>query len=196
MDVANQHPRARRGLTLVELVTTLAVASVSLAVVVPAWSALSAKTRITTGANGLLTQLRYARSTAVTRHTTVSLCPSTDGESCSGDPFGWDAGYLVFQDDNRNRRRDDGETLLRRVAEAGGGVRLQTSTGRPAVRFAADGHFDLFDVPLTGGDALQTLGQAIWQDRADQATRRQMHDADADCACAPSDAFRTPGMPA
>ena len=103
MDVDTRIPRRARGLTLVELVTTLAVAGISLAVLVPSWTGMAERSRVTTTANLLLTHLRYARSEAVHRNAMVSVCPSDDGATCSGDPQGWHNGYLVFVDSDGNR---------------------------------------------------------------------------------------------
>ena len=41
MEVGNLLPRRWRGLTIIELITTLAVAGISLAVIVPSWAALA-----------------------------------------------------------------------------------------------------------------------------------------------------------
>ena len=139
MDVENSLPRRTRGLTLVELVTTLAVAGVSLAVVLPGWSAFAGRSQITSTANQLLTHLRYARNEAVTRQKKVSLCPSDDGESCSGDPRGWQRGYIVFIDNDGNRRLDPNEEMLRVQAAQQRELRLFSTAGRPAVTFSADG---------------------------------------------------------
>lgn len=139
MDVETTRLRPARGITLVEMITTLAVAGIALAVLAPSWSGLSDRSRITTTANQLLTHLRYARNEAVTRNGWVTLCPSDDGTGCSGDPRGWQRGYLVFVDSDGNRARSSGETLLRRQDALLPGMRLFSTDGRPAVRFRADG---------------------------------------------------------
>jgi len=141
MDIANRQAHLVRGITLLELITTLAVAGVSLAIIVPGWSALSQRSQLTSGANLVLTHLRYARTEAVTRGETVTLCPSDDGSSCSGDPFGWHRGYIVFvdADGDRDRASHLDEKLLRTQGAAPTGLRLHTSAGRPAVRFRPDG---------------------------------------------------------
>jgi type IV fimbrial biogenesis protein FimT len=139
MDVARPSPRFARGLTLVELLTTTAVLGISLAIVVPSWSGLAQRNQVTATANQLLTHLRYARGAAVTYHDFVSLCPSDDGASCSGDPLGWHRGYLVFRDTDGNRARDPGEPLLRVQGQSDPGMRLHSTAGRPAIRFRADG---------------------------------------------------------
>lgn len=139
MEVETTIPRSSRGFTLIELITTVAVAAVCLAVLVPAWSGMVERSHITTVTNQLLTQLRYARNEAVTRNRAVSLCPSDDASSCSGDFRGWHKGYIVFEDTDGNRRRSPGETLLRVQGPQSIGLRLHTSAGRPAVRFRGDG---------------------------------------------------------
>jgi type IV fimbrial biogenesis protein FimT len=86
-----------------------------------------------------LTNLRFARNHSVSHHATVSLCPSDDGDSCSGNPFGWQDGYLVFIDSNRNRSRETGETLLRVATQGTQNLQLHSTAGRPAIRFDPDG---------------------------------------------------------
>lgn len=139
MEVAHPSARLARGITLLELITTLAVAGVSLAIVVPSWTGLANRSQATTAANRLLAHLHYARNEAVTRRQMVTLCPSANGTACSGDPFGWQHGYLVFADHDGNRQRSPGEPLLRVQGGHDASLRLQTSAGRPAVRFRPDG---------------------------------------------------------
>lgn len=139
MEVENPPPRQARGITLVELITTLALAGVLLVVTLPVWSELVDRSQVTAAANQLLTALRYARSAAVTRNRMIGLCPSDDGRHCSGDPFGWQRGYLVFEDRDGDRRRADGEPLLRVQDQLPPGMHLRSTAGRPAIRFGPDG---------------------------------------------------------
>jgi type IV fimbrial biogenesis protein FimT len=139
MDVDITPSTRARGLSFIELITVIAVIAISLATLTPSWSQMVQRNRIITTANQLLAQLRFARNEAVTRGRFVTLCPSDDGTRCSGDPRGWHAGYLVFDDANGNRHRDDGESLLRVQDKIGAGIRLHSTAGRPAVRFRSDG---------------------------------------------------------
>jgi len=139
MDVEKSTPRNARGLTLVELIITLAVAGICVAVVVPSWSAFTQSSRVTTTANQLLTHLRYARNEAVNRNSPVSLCPSDDGTTCSGAADGWQRGYIVFADNDGNRRRSANEPLLQTQGAQPGQLQIHSTQGRPAVRYRPDG---------------------------------------------------------
>lgn len=139
MDVDITPTPRSRGLSLIELLAIIAVIGISLATLTPSWSQMVQRNRVITTANQLLAHLRFARNEAVTVGRFVTLCPSGDGAHCSGDPRGWQAGYLVFDDRNGNRQRDDGESLLRVQDKVGAGIRLHSTAGRSAVRFRADG---------------------------------------------------------
>ena len=139
MEVETTLSRLARGLTLIELITTLAVAGVSLAVLIPSWAGLVNRSQVTAAANQLLTHLRFARNEAVTQNRDVSLCPSDDGASCSGDPRGWQRGYLVFVDVDGDRRRTAAETILQVRGAQAPKLRIQSTAGRPAIRFRPDG---------------------------------------------------------
>lgn len=139
MEVGRRYVRRIHGVTLLELITTLAVAATVLAIVVPGWTAFTQRSQVSTAANQLLTHLRYARNEAVTARRMITLCPSDDATSCSGDAFGWQRGYIVFTDRDGDRKRTADEELLRVQGEHAPALRLQTSKGRPAVRFRPDG---------------------------------------------------------
>jgi type IV fimbrial biogenesis protein FimT len=138
MEVVNV-PRLSRGFSLIELVTTAAVLGISLALVVPGWSSLVQRNQATTTANELLAHLRFARASAVNDGVYVSMCPSNDGRSCSGDPARWHEGYIVYRDHDGDRVRDEDEPLLRVQGAAPGTLSLSSTSSRPAVRFRPDG---------------------------------------------------------
>lgn len=139
MDVDKPLYRRVRGISLIELLTGVAVAGISLALVVPGWGSITNSNRITTAANSLLADLRYARSTAVTRNRRIGLCPSSDGHSCNGQPRSWHAGYIIFVDIDSNRQRDSGEKLLQVRGARTQGLRIHSTDGRPAISFRPDG---------------------------------------------------------
>jgi type IV fimbrial biogenesis protein FimT len=115
------------------------VLAVSLTLIVPGWAMLTERTQLTAAANRLLGNLAFARNTALHRGRPVSLCPSADGHLCSGDPYGWHHGYIVFEDRDADRERSDDEQLMQVVGAERPPLQLHTSKGRPAIRFQPDG---------------------------------------------------------
>jgi type IV fimbrial biogenesis protein FimT len=87
--------RLAAGFTLLELMTTLAVAGIVLAVGVPSYLSVVRNNRAATNANELVSALTIARSEAIRRGDRVSLCRSDDGASCGGT---WEDGWIVFVD--------------------------------------------------------------------------------------------------
>jgi len=83
-----------RGFTLFELMIALAVAGVILTVGVPNFTSFLANNRAVSDTNDLVTSLNLGRSEAIRRGSTVSLCSSTDGATCSGSND-WSTGWIV-----------------------------------------------------------------------------------------------------
>jgi type IV fimbrial biogenesis protein FimT len=80
--------RMGAGFSLIELMTAIAVAAILMAIAVPSFTALINGSRLTSQANELVASLQYARSEAIRLNRKVTLCPSSDGASCS-DAAGW-----------------------------------------------------------------------------------------------------------
>lgn len=100
------------GLTLIELSVVLCILSIGLAIALPSYSGFSAKGRISSGINALIVHTYLARSEAIKRNAQVVLCKSADQQSCSssGD---WSDGWIIFEDQNKNRSIDTDEPLLK-----------------------------------------------------------------------------------
>jgi len=62
---------------------TIGVLAILSVIAVPGFRNLIHRNRISAATNSMLGAFAYARSEAVTRGTFVSLCPSTDGNSCA-----------------------------------------------------------------------------------------------------------------
>jgi len=100
-----------RGFTLVELMITISIASILLAVAVPSYQSLMKGSHLTTQANEFMTALHYARSEAVKRGIRVTICKSADGATCNGDS--WQDGWLIFSDAGIAGSVDSGDEVLR-----------------------------------------------------------------------------------
>lgn len=80
------------GFTLVELMVTLAVFAVLLAITVPSYNDMTLGSKLRTQANDLVAGAVFARSEAIKRNQTVTLCASSDGATCTGT---WASGWIV-----------------------------------------------------------------------------------------------------
>lgn len=75
-----------RGFTLIELMVTIAVAAVLLAIAVPSFTSVINGNRLTGEANELVASLQLARSEAVRRNMQVIVCSSSNGATCADSP--------------------------------------------------------------------------------------------------------------
>jgi type IV fimbrial biogenesis protein FimT len=125
-DVPSEKPRrwGTGGFTLIELLVTLSIAAILATIAFPSFLSTIQRNRMSTTAGALQADLAYARSEAVRRGSSVSLCPATvsDGTAASAcnNASDWSTGWIIFVDPNANGAVDSGETILRqRVPEKG-----------------------------------------------------------------------------
>lgn len=129
-------PTATRGFTLVELLVTIAVAAILLTVAVPNFQMFVLNSRMASQANDLITAFNMARSEAVKRAASVTVCASSNGTTCTGT---WAQGWIV---------RDAAGTPIRAQEALGGASTLTggadvasmitfTSNGRTTIPAAA-----------------------------------------------------------
>lgn len=106
------------GFTLIELMITLAVAAIVLTIAVPSFRSIIQDTRLTTQINELAASLNLARSEAIKRGLSVTICKSNDQDAtptCGGN---WHDGWLVFEDFNNNGAFNSGADTLIKVTSA------------------------------------------------------------------------------
>lgn len=85
------------GFTLVELLITIVVLTILLAVGVPAFQSFIKNNRVTAQANDLVSTIQLARSEALKRGTNTVVCASNDQATCTGKDT-WADGWIVFSD--------------------------------------------------------------------------------------------------
>jgi type IV fimbrial biogenesis protein FimT len=86
--------RNTRGFTLFDLMIAVSVAGVILSVGVPNFVGFMNNNRAVSDTNDLVTSLNLGRSEAIRRGSTVTLCSSTDGATCSTNND-WSTGWIV-----------------------------------------------------------------------------------------------------
>lgn len=127
-----------RGVTLPELVFTLAIAAGLLGWGVPAFRDLQFDAARTREVNQFVQAVYLARSEAIKRNGVVSLCPSADGEHCAPSGAPWQSGWIVFVNADRDSPaiRDSDEELLRVYAPWERGA---VNANRPTLSFRSFG---------------------------------------------------------
>jgi len=119
------------GFTLMELIITLGLISIVMAIALPSMTAFNQNDRLTTNINQLIGNLAYARSEAVKSSQQVSLCVSNDAATCTGGTS-WEDGWIVYIDaDGNGSFAEDtatNEVILRAVQALGGSQTLTPTT--------------------------------------------------------------------
>jgi len=133
-------PRHRRsGFTLLELIVTLAIATILTVVALPSFRSTLDRQRATTAVHLLSAQFAQARSTAITRAEVVSVCPSRGDGRCREDGD-WSDGWILYRDPGRDGQPNaPGEVLREERRSRRGNLVLRSSSGRPLLRYLPDG---------------------------------------------------------
>ena len=84
-----------RGVTLLELLIALLIASVMLTMGIPSFRAVLDNQRMTAATNELVMSFNLAKSEAIKRVAYVSVCKSTNGVACTNGGS-WNDGWIVF----------------------------------------------------------------------------------------------------
>ncbi len=84
------------GLTILEIMIAIAVLGILLAVGVPSYTHISISNRLTSDTNALVASMQFARSEAITRGESVTVCAANVGlDACSGGG-NWSSGWVIL----------------------------------------------------------------------------------------------------
>lgn len=137
------------GFTLLEMLAALAIVALLVLVAAPSWSAWQQRRQLQAEAEALLGSLALARAQALMQQQRVTLCPSRTGAVCEttglglsegAQAVGWELGWIVFVDRNRNGLREAEEPLLQQRPASPRGVHISSrSTLGQSMAYGADG---------------------------------------------------------
>src|SRR5690554_834156 len=117
------------GLSLIELLVTIAVAALLFAIAVPGLTNMMTRNELAVASNAAHGALMVARESAVMRGQPVSLCAGSPDRGCTGD---WAGGQgIVFRDANHSGDRDSAETVLHHGRVPGAGQRVSVDGNGP-----------------------------------------------------------------
>lgn len=128
------------GFTLIEIMITIAIAGILLAVAVPSFVNASLGWRLSTYANSMVSTAHIARSEAIKRNFALTLCPSSDGATCLDG--NWESGYIVMcMSDDATTCKTGGATPLVLQKQAGmpGGWKMTETNAVTRIVFQPTG---------------------------------------------------------
>ncbi|MDI1259807.1 GspH/FimT family pseudopilin [Aquabacterium sp.] len=131
-----------KGFTLVELMVTVAILVILLAIGVPSMQQFLESRRVISKADALTSGMRFARSEALKRGQTIRMCITTTADTitptcAAAASRDWAVGWMIYADADNDGNLDNTEQILRIQQAFNGGGAL---TGdRNPVSFTADG---------------------------------------------------------
>ncbi len=131
----------QRGFTLYELMITILIVGVVLAMGIPNMRQFTQNSRMAATANDLHAAFHMARTEASRAKQNITICASSNSMTASADCAGtWDQGFIVFVDIDGNLARSAGtEALLRANPAVADGVTHVVANDATYFMFASTG---------------------------------------------------------
>jgi type IV fimbrial biogenesis protein FimT len=127
----------QHGFTLIELMVALTVAAILVGLAIPSFREFSGNSRTVATTNSLVGALAVARSEALRRSTSVSICPSTDMQTCNGGD--WTQGWIVFTDSGNAGVVDGGDHVIQTWPAPGGNSAVNLNYAKTWLQYNARG---------------------------------------------------------
>ena len=101
----------KKGITLFELVIAITILAIICTLALPYFHQHMASQERSKTLNILRNSIQTAKNIANLQHQNITICPSQDLVQCQNHQ--WNTGFIVFIDNNKNRRVDPTETIIR-----------------------------------------------------------------------------------
>lgn len=109
MTSLSSNARRTLGFSIIEILIVIILMAIVAALAMPNMRSFFHKSNAETSTRQLLSAIQATRSAAVQSRQIASLCPSSDGISCSRR---WDDQLMVFIDSNKNGKRSKDEEII------------------------------------------------------------------------------------
>ena len=150
--------RKDAGLTLVELIITLAISATLLMLASASWTPLTEKIQASTVQSNIQRIFTDARFRAVNSRTVITICPLTAGGVCSNN---WNTAISVFPDPE-NHYKAEPEDVVRTLNVSSAGHLKSSNAGSGARRY-----FQF----KPDGSARGSIGHLVWCPGSGDASR-------------------------
>jgi len=135
--------RPAAGFTLIELMVTISLIVVIMALAAPSFTAFQRNAQLTSSANTLLSSLTAARAEAMKRGRNVTVAPVTGSN--------WNSGWIVFVDEDGSGAKNGSEAVLATEPAPESTITIETvPAGTAYVMFNGSGY------PRLSGGAFQS----------------------------------------
>jgi type IV fimbrial biogenesis protein FimT len=127
------------GFTLLELIMTMTVAAILLAIGVPSFRYVTSANRAAGEINGLLGDMQFARGEAIKEGQTVTICAAANGAPPCLGTTAWENGWIVFSDVAGNGVFGGTDVLLKMQKTFSNTDTLTADNGITNVAFSREG---------------------------------------------------------
>jgi type IV fimbrial biogenesis protein FimT len=126
------------GFTLMELLVTMTVVGILMAIAVPSYRYVTTANRASSEINALLGDVQMARGEAMKEGQFVTICASVDGASCAGSTA-WNSGWIVFSDAPPLTTLEPGDSIVKVQRVFSSSDTLASNHGITALTFNREG---------------------------------------------------------
>lgn len=126
------------GFTLMELLVTMTVVGILMAIAVPSYRYVTTANRASSEINALLGDVQMARGEAIKEGQFVSICASSDGATCTGGTA-WNTGWIVFVDAAPLGTLEGSDTIVKVQRPFSGSDTLNSNHAITALTFNREG---------------------------------------------------------